>query len=128
MPPARSAAVRHRSRAARAAPVRRPKPRRVILAEPWRRVRWDRLGRVSLLVVLTIVGALYVEHILSYLSTRQQAERQLAIVQALVRQNHQLEAEQRALRDPATIVAQARALGMVKAGERSYAVTGLPDH
>ena len=89
-------------------------------------MRWDRAGRVSLLIVLVVVLGLYVQHALSYLSTRAQADRALATVHQLARENHSLEREQLALQQPATIIRDARALGMVKAGERSYVITGRP--
>jgi cell division protein FtsB len=90
------------------------------------RVRWDRLGRVTMLVVFTVVMALGANQALSLLSTRSQAEQQLAIVQHLVAENRQLTAQQQALRDPATIARDARALGMVRPGERPYVITGQP--
>jgi cell division protein FtsB len=92
------------------------------------RVRWDRVGRVSLLIVLGVVAALYVQQGLAYLSVRSQANRQRAIVHQLTRANATLEAQQRSLNDPATIVRDARALGMVRVGEHPYEVTGLPSH
>ena len=53
------------------------------------------------------------------------AEQQQAIVQRLTRANAQLAREQKALSNPATIVQDARQLGMVKAGERSYVIMGM---
>jgi cell division protein FtsB len=91
-------------------------------------VRWDRAGRVGLLVVLGIVVALYVQHTLSYLSTRSQADQQNAMVDQLQHQNASLLRQQKSLSDPATIVRDARALGMVRPGERPYVVLGLSDH
>jgi cell division protein FtsB len=91
-------------------------------------VRWDRVGRIGLLVVLTVVMGLYVQHALSYFSTRAQADQQQAVVQRLERDNAALEKQQRSLNDPATIVRDARALGMVRPGERPYVITGLPNH
>jgi cell division protein FtsB len=87
-------------------------------------VRWERVGRIGLLVVFAVVVGLYVEHTLSYLSTRAQASQQQAIVQSLTRQNAQLRAEQKSLNDPATIIRDARALGMVRPGERPYVIMG----
>ena len=81
---------------------------------------------MALLVVLAVVLGLYVQQGLAYLSVRSQAHQQAAIVQQLARQNRQLEREQRSLNNPATIVLDARKLGMVKPGERPYVVTGLP--
>jgi cell division protein FtsB len=89
-------------------------------------VRWDRLGRVGLLVVLAVVAVVYAQDALSYLKARSQAGHQAAIVKRLQSQNAQLERQQKSLGSPATIVRDARALGMVKQGERPYAITGLP--
>jgi cell division protein FtsB len=92
------------------------------------RVRWDRLGRIGLLIVLLVVAGLYVKQGLSLLSTRAQAQQQLSIVHRLTRQNAQLARQRAALNDPVTIERDARALGMVRTGERPYVVTGLPNH
>jgi hypothetical protein len=98
------------------------------LRTPNVRVRWDRVGRVGLLVVLVIVIGLYVQHTLSYFSTRAQADQRQAIVQQLTRENTSLTRLQRSLSNPATILNDARALGMVRQGERPYVVTGLGGH
>lgn len=91
------------------------------------RIRWDRVGRVGLLIVLALVAALYVQNALSFLSAHAQASQQRAVVSSLVRANRQLASQQRALNDPAVIVQRARALGMVRPGERPYVITGLPN-
>ncbi len=90
------------------------------------RVRWDRVGRVGLLVVFAVVAALYIQQGVALLSTHSQAVQQLAIVHRLATENQALERQQRSLNDPATIERDARALGMVRPGERPYVVTGLP--
>jgi cell division protein FtsB len=123
MPPARPATAIPR-RHPRTAPAR---PRRVPSRGAKVRVRWDRVGRVGLLVVLAVVVGLYVQHTLSYFSTRAQADQQQAIVQRLARQNAQLVKQAQSLNNPATIVHDARALGMVRPGERPYVITGLPN-
>jgi cell division protein FtsB len=91
-------------------------------------VRWDRVGRVSLLLVLAVVAGLYVQRALAYFAVRAQADQQRAIVQQLTRSNAGLRAQQRSLGEPATILGDARALGMVRPGEHPYEVTGLPGH
>jgi cell division protein FtsB len=91
------------------------------------RVRWDRIGRIGLLVVLVVVAGVYVQDALSYLSARSQAQQQEAIVKRLAHENAQLVRQQKSLNDPATIVRDARALGMVRTGERPYVLTGLPN-
>jgi cell division protein FtsB len=91
-------------------------------------VRWDRAGRVGLLVVLTVVVGLYVQHTLSYVSISAQASRQEAIVDQLTQQNQSLAAQQHSLKQATTVVREARALGMVRPGERAYVVTGHSGH
>jgi cell division protein FtsB len=122
MPPARPATAEPRRHPR--TPLRQPQ--RVISRGPKLRVRWERVGRFGLLFVLAIVIGLYVEHTLSYFSTRAQADRQQSIVESLARQNAALMREQKSLNDPATIVRDARALGMVRPNERAYVITGQP--
>ncbi len=92
------------------------------------RIRWDRVGRIGLLVVLAVVAGVYVQDALSYLSARSQAKQQEAIVHRLIGANARLTREQNALNNPATIVDDARQLGMVKAGERSFVILGMHTH
>ncbi len=99
---------------------RKPRP------TPWTRVRWDRIGRTALLVVLVVVAGLYVQHAVEYFTTRSNADAQKAIVTQLAHQNASLRTQEAALQQPATIERYARALGMVKAGERPYVILGLP--
>jgi cell division protein FtsB len=120
MPPARPATATPR-RQPRPAPRKRP---RVVSRPPLLRVRWERVGRIGLLVVLAVVVGLYVEHTLSYFATRSQAQQQRAVVTRLTRQNAALTKEEKALNSPATIISQARALGMVRPNERPYVITG----
>jgi cell division protein FtsB len=90
------------------------------------RIRWERVGRVLLVVVLAVVAGLYVQQGLAYLSARSQADAQNAVAAHLARQNARLAREARSLNNPATIEKDARALGMVKPGERPYVLTHLP--
>jgi cell division protein FtsB len=87
------------------------------------RIRWDKVGRVLLLVVLAVVLGLYVQEALAYLSVRSEANQQAAIVHQLTRANARLARQQRSLNDPSTIRRDARELGMVLPGERAYAIT-----
>ncbi len=91
-------------------------------------MRWDRVGRIGLLVVLAVVAGLYIRQGLSLLSTRSQTVRQEQIVSRLSHQNALLVAVQRSLNDPRVIERDARALGMVRPGEHPYVITGLPKH
>ena len=126
MPSARSATAVPRRQPR---PQTRPKaPHRVANRAPRLRVRWERVGRIGLLFVITVVIGLYVEHALSYLATRAQANQQTSIVDRLARQNAALSRQQKALTAPATIVNDARALGMVRPGEQAYVITGSTTH
>ncbi len=98
------------------------------LREPMLRVRWDRAGRVALLMVIAVVIGIYAQRTLAYFSTSAQASHQLAVVTRLERENAALTRQQNALNQPATIVRDARALGMVRPGEQPYVLTGHPSH
>ena len=90
------------------------------------RIRWERVGRVAMLIVLAVVLGLYVQQGLSLLSVRGQADQQAAIVKQLSHENAQLRRRASALNNPSMILREARALGMIKPGEQPYVVTGLP--
>jgi len=135
MPPARSASARtSAARAAATAERRRERtqrarrPDRVRLRAPHLRVRWERVGRIGLLLVLAVVIGLYADHAISYLTARSQSNHQHAIVTNLRRQNAYFERRERSLNDLSTILAQARTLGMVRPGEQPYAIVGQPSH
>jgi cell division protein FtsB len=89
-------------------------------------VRWDRVGRVALLVVLCGVLLLYVRPGLAYVGAWRTAKQKRAEIARLEAQNERLRARRAALRSPAVIEAQARLLGMVRPGERPYVVAGVP--
>jgi cell division protein FtsL len=90
------------------------------------RIRWERVGRVLLVIVLAVVAGLYIQQGLAVLSAHNQAQQQKALVLSLRHNNAQLTQEQRSLNNPATIMRYARQLGMVEPGERPYVITGLP--
>jgi cell division protein FtsB len=89
------------------------------------RVRWDRVGRVALLVTLAIVICLYIQPALSILRTWRAERQQASVVRQLIHSNASLRRQIKSLNDPATIVADARTLGMVRTGEKPYVVLGL---
>jgi len=91
------------------------------------RIRWDRLGRWALIAVLGFVLYLYVGPAATWVSTYREAGRKRAEVAELKAENRRLRERRRQLRDPAALEREARRLGMVKAGERSYVIEGLPE-
>ena len=93
---------------------------------PAPQIRWDRVGRIALLLVLLGVMVLYVNPLRSYWSTRQESQNRAAEVRKLEQDNAQLRTRRDALKDPASIEAEARRLGMLRPGERAFVVEGLP--
>lgn len=92
------------------------------------RIRWDRISRYALLAVFGGLLFLYVNPARSYVNTLRESHHRQAQVAALRRDNRELVARRRALAKPDVIEAEARRLGMVRPGERSYVVRGLPRH
>jgi cell division protein FtsB len=92
------------------------------------RVRWDRLGRMAMVCVLGALLYLYSSAGVSLLSTWKEARADNAQVAALERQHAALAAQRAALSSPGTLVQQARHLGMMRPGEQTYLITGLPSN
>jgi cell division protein FtsB len=117
-------AARNSAAPARAATRPAPRPRRVPLRSSVVRVRWERVGRIALLVVLVAVVGLYAERALSYVSTREQASQARAVYVQTARAHRALERQRSSLSSPETIMRRARALGMTRTGEQPYVITG----
>lgn len=120
MAPARSARTPARTPSARS----RSRPR--ALPGAGRAIRWDRISRVALLVVLVGILGLYVGPARSYWSTVQEAKQRRAEVTLLKRQNDRLRARRATLRSASALEREARRLGMVRPRERSYVIEHLP--
>jgi cell division protein FtsB len=123
MASARQSAARSRAQPATAP---RPKTRPKVVAGGGRAIRWDRVGRVALLVVLLGVVALYVGPSISFFHTYREAQARRGEVSALQAENKRLRARRTALKNPRTLEREARRLGLVKPGERPFIVKGLP--
>ena len=93
----------------------------------WLRVRWDRIGRVSLLGVLVGIVLLYIGPAASWLRTWSEAKHQRTEVTRLQKEHDVLVARQKALKDPRTLEREARRLGYVKPGEQLFIVKGIND-
>jgi cell division protein FtsB len=90
------------------------------------RIRWDRLGRWALIVVLGLVLYLYIGPAVTWVSAFKEAKRKRADVAALKTENVRLRDRRKQLRDPASLEREARRLGMVRAGEKSFVIQDLP--
>jgi cell division protein FtsB len=98
------------------------RPRQVPRRLARSRVGWDRKFRIVMIASLALVGWIGLKAGLALLQARSQASQESALISSLQTQHRQLVAREHALYQPATIEGDARALGMVRAGERPYVV------
>jgi hypothetical protein len=89
-------------------------------------VRWDRLGRIAMLCVLAALLYLYLSAGIRVFSTWRQSSHDRATVAGLEHEHRSLLRAHETLSQPATLEAEARQLGMMKAGEQPYVLSGLP--
>jgi hypothetical protein len=92
------------------------------------RVRWDRVGRAAILFVLVVLLYLAISPVRSLFADLHLAAQRRAQLGALERQHASLVHTQRSLEQRSTNDAEARALGLVRPGEREYVVTNLPNN
>jgi len=81
-----------------------------------------------MLCVLAALLYLYLSAGVSLFSTWKEARDDSAQLAALERQHTALEAQHTSLARPATLVQEARRLGMIRPGEQTYVITGLPSN
>jgi cell division protein FtsB len=101
---------------------RRTAERRAVRVARTGRIRWDRLGRLALLGMLGVILLLYIsptKHWIEQSSTRSAQQEDLARLKA---ENAVLKRKARAFSNPGSLEQEARRLGMVKVGERSYVI------
>lgn len=98
----------------------RPAPRRS--SRNPSRIRWDKLGRVTLVVVLLAVLASYVNPVVDFFDAWSDSRAERSQLTQLKEQNAELRARAAALEGPDAAEREARRLGMVAAGERSYVI------
>jgi cell division protein FtsB len=89
-------------------------------------IRWDRLGRVALLITLIVIVFSYLSPARHWLQQSGTSKRQKEELSQLTTQKERLTRRLRALRDPGALEREARRLGMVRVGERSYVIENLP--
>ncbi|MEA2365430.1 MAG: hypothetical protein QOI32_942 [Thermoleophilaceae bacterium] len=89
-------------------------------------IRWDRLGRVALLVTLIAIVLSYASPARQWIKQSGTASHQKQELTALTAERQKLKQRLRALRDPGALEREARRLGMVRVGERSYVIENLP--
>ena len=92
------------------------------------RVRWDRVGRLAMLVVLAVLLYLYLSAGIRMLSTWRQSRHDSATVVTMEREHKALVRQRESLGRQGTVEAQARNLGMKKSNERQYVIPDLPSN
>ncbi len=89
-------------------------------------VRWDRVGRIALVVTLGVILLLYLSPFKHWVEQSGTASAQKQELRRLDAENARLKGRVRSLRDPAALEQEARRLGMVRQGERSYVIKNPP--
>lgn len=89
------------------------------------RIRWDRFGRVVLVLVLIAVLASYVGPTWNAFESWRESKGADARLSELRSENAELTRKAKALEGDAAVMAEARKLGLVAPGERPYVVDGV---
>ena len=89
-------------------------------------IRWDRLGRVFLLGVRFLILLMYVSPLTRWITQKGTARQDTTELRQLEATNQDLRGKLKQLQSPQALELKARGLGMVKQGERSFVVEGLP--
>ena len=87
-------------------------------------IHWHRVGRVALLVVLGVIVLLYIGPVSHWIQQRNTAAHTREEVHQLQAEHARLRTRLKDLTGPGAIEKQARSMGMVKSGERSYVLEG----
>jgi cell division protein FtsB len=119
------------ARSARRAPAppraaARPRPVANVRTGRTSAIRWDRVGRLIVLLAFGAVALLYVHPLLSIWSARGESAKRRTEVVRLQAEQQRLERRVRALKNPKALEREARRLGMVRPGERGYVIQNLP--
>lgn len=89
------------------------------------RIRWDRFGRIVLVLVLFIVIASYIGPSLHVFESWRESKGAEARLVELRAENAELTRKARALESDAAVMAEARKLGLVGPSEQAYVLDGL---
>jgi cell division protein FtsB len=103
----------------------RPARRRVQRRVGPSRIRWDRIGRIALVLVLFGVLVSYLNPLVNLFDAWQGSKASQQHLTELKQENAQLKGQLRDASSPATLVREARRLGMVRVGEHAYVVHKL---
>jgi cell division protein FtsB len=114
-----------RTHAARAPAGRRRVQRRVGRRTGPSRIRWDRVGRVALTLVLFGVLVSYLNPLVNLVDAWRDSGANKEQLTHLRARHEKLEAKVRAADSSVVVEREARKLGMVRPGERAYVIRNL---
>jgi cell division protein FtsB len=89
------------------------------------RIRWDRFGRIVLVLVLFAVLASYIGPTLHVFEGWRDSNSSEARLAELKQENEELTRKAKALESDTAVMAEARKLGLVGASEQAYVVDGI---
>jgi cell division protein FtsB len=90
------------------------------------RIHWDRLGRIVLVLVFFAIVFSYISPVLNFVDAWRGAHDTDSQLAALKAEHDRLEQKAASLKSPNALVEAARRNGMVRSGEGSFVVKGLP--
>jgi cell division protein FtsB len=102
-----------------------PARRRVRRRAGASRIRWDKLGRIALVLVLFLVLVSYLNPLVNLMQAWQGSKSSDAQLAQLKQERLELTHRLREVSSPAALEREARRLGMVQPGEHAYIVHGL---
>lgn len=88
-------------------------------------MRWDRVGRVALVLVLFGVMASYLNPLVNLADAWKDSKQSEERLAELKREHTDLQRQVDEAESPLTLGREARKMGMIKPGERLYVVDGL---
>jgi cell division protein FtsB len=106
-------------------PKRRPAPRRPAARRSASRVKWDRVGRIALVLVLFAVAYSYLNPAIDLFKTYQSTTAAKAEFHQLLRENKHLHKAVQMADKPAVVEGTARKQGMITQGETPFVLHGL---
>src|ERR1700761_4605420 len=104
---------------------RRPAPRRPGARSGPSRIKWDRVGRIALVLVLFAVAYSYLNPAIDLFKTYQSTTAAKAEFHQLLRENKRLHKAVQSADEPAVVERTARRQGLVAEGETQFVLRGL---
>jgi cell division protein FtsB len=104
---------------------RRPAPRRPGARRSPSRIKWDRVGRIALVLVLFAVAYSYLNPAIDLFKTHQATSAAKVEFHELLRENKRLHKAVQTADKPAVVESTARKQGMIAEGETPFVLHGL---